>query len=76
MNIWPWSKIQRLEKDLARTEKFASACLGYIDKLEPDAHHVRMSGSLWIIRRDSTEVFGEFEVAKPRSSFKVEGLEL
>jgi hypothetical protein len=57
--IWPWSKIQRLEKEVenqrfyhSKTSDFAAQCLAYIDHLEPDVQHFRFQGKLFCMGVD------------------------
>lgn len=71
--IWPWSRIAKLETELEaerqrhdRTDEFASACLAYIDQIEPGVQHIRLSNKLYCMGVDHCNV-----VERDRTTFSV-----
>lgn len=77
-HLWPWSvlRLQRATLDemhatIKRESEFSESCIAYLDQIEPDVRHIRLSGKLYMMSADKTFVF----IRHPRTNFKVEGFD-
>ena len=80
INIWPWSKFDRLEKKIKCAEdradlshEFSVLCLQYLDSIQPDVKHVQMENRLLVI--GDTFAKEIFSVQDPRTLWKVDGFD-
>lgn len=80
VNIWPWSKFDRLEKKIKQAEEsahtsheFSVLCLQYLDSIQPEVKHIQMENRLFVIGDMFT---GEVLLVKePRTNWKVDGFD-